>query len=218
MVERAEAQWWSIPQAIVWIVSRDVAAATDADRIRFLPEIERLPLPHSFSIGDEPPIGAHHAPDVLLSAIRRGTVEVVGRVCGKGEIVRVSLNGAIEPCLKHHDGGLCIVDDSGGFPIHYWSELAMRPDECMRRWPGAPRAARRQGSRRNAGAKPTKRHSLKVWIRSVFPGAIIPASMKNSVVLADFASATKVSVTEKTLQRALEEIRQEDAGQNRDRQ
>src|ERR1700730_8830643 len=106
MVERVEAQWWSIPQASVWIVSHDEAAATDAANIRFLSEIERLPLPHFFSIGDEPPIAGHRAPDVLLSAIRRGTVEVVGRVCGKGKSVRVSLNGAIEPCLKYHDGGL----------------------------------------------------------------------------------------------------------------
>jgi hypothetical protein len=140
-------QWWSIPQAIVWIVSHDVAAATDAVSIRFLSEIERLPLPHFFSIGDEPPIASRRAPDLLLSAIRRGTVEVVGRVCGKGKSVRVSLYGMIEPCLKHHDGGLCIVDDSGGWPIHYWSELAMRPNECMRQWPDGRPALPTRGNK-----------------------------------------------------------------------
>jgi hypothetical protein len=52
--------------------------------------------------------------------------------------VRVFLRGMIEPCLNYHDGGLCIVDNSGGSgpPPSYWSEVAIRPGECMRQWPG----------------------------------------------------------------------------------
>jgi hypothetical protein len=84
VVERVEARWWSIPQAIVWIVSHDVAATVAAADIRFPSEIERL-LPPFFSIGDEPPIPGRRAPDVLLTGIRRGLVEASVATVEKGK-------------------------------------------------------------------------------------------------------------------------------------
>jgi hypothetical protein len=131
-----EGDWWSAPQAIVWIVTRDETEVAAAAGIRFLPEIERLTL-RPYAGGDEPPIRSPRVAQArFISAIRHRTVEVSGCDSGQGRSVRVSLAGMIEPCLKHHDGGICVVDDVGGrWPIEYWSDLAIRSGECMRRWP-----------------------------------------------------------------------------------
>jgi hypothetical protein len=130
-------QWWSVPQAIVWIVTHDDSEVAAAVGIRFPSEIERLTL-RPFSGGDEPPIPSpRRAEGEFLSAIQRGTVEVRGRDCGEGKSVRVVLSHMAEPRLRYHDGGICIIDDFGARSHHYWSELAIRPGECMKRWPGA---------------------------------------------------------------------------------
>lgn len=148
MVERVEAQWWSVPQAIVWIVTRDVTQVADAADVRFLPEIWRLPLPRFFSIGDQPPIAAHRASDVFLSAIWQRTVEVFGCRCGEGNPERVFLGDMIGPILKDDAGGIRIVEDFGNrWPLQYWSDLATHPNECMRRWPDGRAAPPTRGNK-----------------------------------------------------------------------
>jgi hypothetical protein len=134
-VEAPQGRWWSIPKAIVWIVTRDETQVADAAGIRFLSEIKHLTL-RPFAEGGEPPISPGRAQDEFLSAVRRATVEIFGRECGEGKPVRVFLGGMMmEPELADKDGGICIVDGVGGWPIYYWSELSIRSGECMRRWP-----------------------------------------------------------------------------------
>jgi hypothetical protein len=156
-----EGDWWSAPQAIVWIVTRDETEVAAAAGIRFLPGIERLTLrlrPHAG--GDEPPIRSSRAAQAkFLSAIPRRTVEVLGCYSGEGRSMPVSPAGMIEPCLQDRDGGICIVDGVGGhWQIeHYWSDLAIRSGECMRRWPGAPiLAAKAKAPHARRAALPTR--------------------------------------------------------------
>jgi hypothetical protein len=71
-------RWWSIAQAIVWIVSRDELAADDAAGIRFESELPPLKLIPRAPPDGGPPIPLEEAPDELRRAVQRGDISVYG--------------------------------------------------------------------------------------------------------------------------------------------
>ena len=198
-------RWWSVPQAIVWIVTGDAVQVADATDVQFLPGIWRLSLPRFFSIGDEPPISTARAPDVLLSAIWRGTVEVFGRYGGEGNPRRVSLGNMIGVKWKDQDGGICIVEDFGSGPADFWSDLAMRPTECMRRWPAPADQVQRDDTPkhppRRRGRKPAQLNAAREYLQTKY-GQHVPESIKLEN-LRDELKDAKILVTLRTLGRAL---------------
>jgi hypothetical protein len=88
------------------------------------------------------------------------------------------------------------------------------PLQCLGRNPPPPKPEEWAATKRRAGAKPSKRETLKLWILGRFPGGRIPPSIKNATVLDDFHKDTGGSANEKTLRRAMIEIEQENSGQN----
>jgi hypothetical protein len=130
-------RWWSIPQAIVWIVSRSETDADSARHLSFLANLPPLRLIPS-SPDDEPPISLSIAPEQFLQAARAGQIAVFGWERGKGKPVRVPLGELGDPKLDTREDGIAIMDRS--WPAIYWSNLAIHADECMRRWP-APKLA-----------------------------------------------------------------------------
>jgi hypothetical protein len=205
-------QWWSVPQAIVWIVSGSASSVEDARPLVTIASLKQLAL-LPISTGEGPPRSLNDARAELMRAARAEEIGISGqREDGVRELVSVpmlkasnliDLNGLYEcmPCIIKAKEPL--QPDSG----RHWLRLWIRADECMRRWPGL--APRRDASRRDAGAKPTKREVAKDWIRKTFPGGIIPPTVKNETLVADLFGATGVRMTEKTLRRAVQDIRQD---------
>jgi hypothetical protein len=133
MVESIKAgPWWSVPQAIVWIVSRSAAAAGDAEGIKFLSGLSQLELIAKSPPDGDPPITLWYAPDALLQAAIRGELAITGLDCGTGKQGRVRMVDLKGPRWKPYAGGEAIVDNEGSA----WAELWVRADECMKRWPG----------------------------------------------------------------------------------
>jgi hypothetical protein len=136
-------KWWSVPQAIAWIVSLD---EWEVARVRGIDLFEQLPcLPTCQSTG-RPPISQTEAPLEFLKAWREGHLEILGT--GKGgqetiprppahrgagfiEIYKRGLSLRMESIASIE--GDRIVRDSP-----YWSRLWVRPEQCKARWPAPP--------------------------------------------------------------------------------
>jgi hypothetical protein len=216
-VEAPRGQWWSIPQAIVWIVGRDLALTTRAGsivEIDALENWEEMPARPATPPTGDPPISRIIAPGELVRAAVAGRIEIRGHHQGTGESQPIPVQSMRRPALRDDIYGPAIVDDFWGAAGAHdvWRGLWIDADQCTAQWPGG-----RESSRRDAGAKPTKRQTLKTWLLGTFPNGIIPPTTKNATALADFFEATGVNADEKTLRRASMEIKQENSGQNPDR-
>jgi hypothetical protein len=126
--------WWSIPQAIIWIVTRSESQVLRADGIRTVAGLRRLTGMRRASGRDEPPISLAAAPDELLQAWQARHIVLFGRKWGKEPsrlILRISDLG-----LRDHRGEVCLGDRTLYFATRpFWSNLSVRADDCKRCWP-----------------------------------------------------------------------------------
>jgi hypothetical protein len=194
--------WWSVPQAIVWIVSRsdEKVAITKKLHIRFLSQIPPLRL-NPVSFGADPPIPLTVADNRFMRAARTGHITVKGCAKGRGDHVPVPVGHLIGPLLLPGAGGLRIVEDGNSWPKHYWTDLYVRAGECMKHWPARPSLSTKRG----AGRKPDQRESMVKWLAVHYPNGTIPAGTKNAAILAEM-KADGINGSEPTLRRALQSL------------
>ena len=137
--------WWTIPQAIVWIVTRSESQLLRADGVRTLAGVERMKWIRPASGVNEPPVSLAAAPNELLHAWRVRRIRLVGRKWGK-EPSR-SIAARSDPCLRDYRGEVCLGNKTLYFDANpFWSNLSVRADDCKRCWP-APAAEKKPGFR-----------------------------------------------------------------------
>jgi len=126
--------WWSIPQAIIWIVTRSESQVLRADGVPTVAGLGRMTGVRRASSLDEPPVSLSAASDELLQAWQAGRIALFGRKWGKEPsrlIRRVSDLG-----LRDHRGEVCLGDRTLYFGTRpFWSNLSVRADDCKRCWP-----------------------------------------------------------------------------------
>jgi hypothetical protein len=211
----APGPWWSIPQTIVWIFSRnETEAAANHPTVASLQQL--LPGLIPFATEDKPPLSLNDACAELMRAAKAREIDISGERGGVRALVpmhELNAPALVENTLLPDGNGMyvCVPSiiekrqalqpDSGRFWVHLW----MRADDCMKRWP-----PRRDASRRNAGAKPTKRETAKAYLLQTYPPkGILPATLKIDSVLQDIKAATDVSMDAKTLRDARRELDQD---------
>jgi hypothetical protein len=79
------AKWWTVVQAITWIVWRRLLLVERAAGIRTIAALQRLQELRPVAVGDDPPISPAEAPAELVRAARDGRVAIHGRRGGSGK-------------------------------------------------------------------------------------------------------------------------------------
>ena len=126
--------WWSIPQAIVWIVTRSESQVLRADGVRTAAGLRRMTGMRRASGLEEPPVSLAAAPDELLQAWQARRIALFGRKWGK-EPSRLIV-GRSGFRLRDHRGEVCVGDRTLYFDKRpFWSSLSVRADHCKRCWP-----------------------------------------------------------------------------------
>lgn len=137
--------WWSIPQAIVWIVTRSDSQLLRAGGVRTIAGVRRMKGIRAASIPHEPPVSLAAAPNELLHAWRARRIELFGRQWGK-EPSR-SIAGRSDLRLRDYRGEVRLGDGTLYFDTHpFWSDLSVRADDCKQCWP-VPAAGKDPGGR-----------------------------------------------------------------------
>lgn len=127
-------RWWSIPQAIIWIVTRSESQLLRADGVRTLAGVERLKGIRPASSLDEPPLSLAAAPKELLHAWRARRIEVFGRKWGKRPSRSIPLRSDLR--LRDYSGEVCLGAETLYFDTQpFWSNLSAKADDCRRCWP-----------------------------------------------------------------------------------
>ena len=124
-------RWWSVVQAIAWIVERTPQAV---ERARSVRSIGRLSGLQPSSAGDDAPISLRSAPLALLRAAQAKSITIRGTQ-GQGKPVPVPVRQ--EYWLRDCGGVPSIGDEAmrrAGLGL-LWSDLWIRADECMSQWP-----------------------------------------------------------------------------------
>lgn len=127
--------WWSIPQAITWIVTRSESHVLRADGVRMVAGLGRMTGMRRASGPDEPPVSLAAAPDELLQARQARRIALFGCKWGK-EPSRLII-GPRGLGLRDYQGEVCLGDRTHYFDTRpFWSNLSVRADDCKRCWPG----------------------------------------------------------------------------------
>ena len=158
-------RWWSVPQALAWIVTRDESRVERASSLRSIASLQRASGLPPVSTGDGPPISLAAAPAELLRAARRRRVTVMGRL-GQDEATPVPIRQ--DTRLWDHGGRPCLGDETMRRAGGLWSELWIRADECKACWP--PPNGRREAlavpSLRSASLSPKPTSAaMEAWYR-----------------------------------------------------
>jgi hypothetical protein len=130
-------RWWSVVQAIAWIVERTPEAV---ERARSVRTIGRLSGLQPSSAGDDTPISLRSAPFALLQAAQAKSITIRGSQGQRPPMpVPVRQGYWLRDC-----GGVPSIGDEvmrrAGVGL-LWSDLWIRADECMSRWPAPVKAA-----------------------------------------------------------------------------
>ncbi len=158
MTDGSPSPWWSVPQALVWIVTRRESHVLRAASLRTTASLRRLTGIRSLSGSEEPPVTLAAAPDELAQAWRTRRIALYGREWGKGP--SRSIRGHRRLCLRDHRGDVCLGDRSLYFDTRrFWSSLSVRADECRSCWP-SPVNQTSPTSRRLAGARLPSDHEV----------------------------------------------------------
>lgn len=137
--------WWSVPQAIVWIVTRSESQLLRADGVRTLAGVGRMKGIRPAPSLDEPPQSLAAAPNELLRAWRARRITLVGRKWGS-EPSR-SMAARSDLLLRDYRGEVCLGNKTLYFDTNpFWSNLSVQADDCKRCWP-APAAEKKPGFR-----------------------------------------------------------------------
>jgi hypothetical protein len=126
--------WRSIPQAIIWIVTRSESRVLRADGVRSVAGLGRTTGIRRASGLDEPPASLSAAPDELLQAWQARRIALFGRKWGK-QPSRLIL-GPSGLRLRDYRGEVCLGDSTLYVDTRpFWSNLSVRADDCKRCWP-----------------------------------------------------------------------------------
>lgn len=126
--------WWSVPQAIVWIVTRNESQLLRADGVRTLAGVKRMKGIRPASGVNEPPVSLAAAPNELLYAWRTQLITLVGRKWGKEPSRSIATRSDLR--LRDDRGEVCLGNKTLYFNTNpFWSNLSVRADDCKRYWP-----------------------------------------------------------------------------------
>jgi hypothetical protein len=151
--------WWSVPQALIWIVTRSESQVLRAANLRTTASILRLTGIKSLSVPEEPPVALAAAPDQLVQAWQARRIALYGREHGKGP--SRSIRGRAGHCLRDHLGDVCLGERTLYFDTRrFWSNLAVRVDDCRRCWPSPLNQTSRTSRRLTAAGHPSDRQVL----------------------------------------------------------
>jgi len=128
------APWWTIPQALIWIVTRSESQVLRATGARSLANIAYVTGLRPVSDPRKPPVSAAAAPDELQQAWTAGRITIFGREWGRGPSRSVSNCSVLR--IQDHRAGVCIGNSSlYRGTSRFWSNLCVRADDCKRCWP-----------------------------------------------------------------------------------
>src|SRR5882724_11203376 len=82
--DKSSQPWWSIPQAVVWIVTRSDAQVLRAGKAHILADVARMAGLRPKSSPKEPPVSATAARDELQRAWQSRRIAISGRERGTG--------------------------------------------------------------------------------------------------------------------------------------
>lgn len=143
--------WWSIPQAIVWIVTRSDAHLLRADGVRTMAGVSRMKGIRAAALLDGPPVSLASAANELLHAWRAGRIALFGCKWGKGLPRSIAARSDLR--LRDYCGEMCLGEGTLYFDTHpFWSSLSVRTDDCTRCWP-IPPTIKEPGSRPRPAAR-----------------------------------------------------------------
>lgn len=137
--------WWSIAQAIIWIVTRSETQLMRADGVRTIAGVGRMKGIRAASSLDEPSVSLAAAPEELLYAWRARRIALLGRKWGKEPPRSITRRSNLN--LRDYRGEVCLGDRTLYFDTRpFWSNLSVRADDCKQCWP-EPVASARQATR-----------------------------------------------------------------------
>jgi hypothetical protein len=173
MVESVKAgPWWSVPQAIVWIVTGSESSVENARPLITIASLRQLAIV-PIATGEGPPRTLNDAQAELMGAARAEKIGISGQTPnGLREIIPASalkvsalidLNGLKEclPCVMEPRQPL--QPETGRHWLHLW----VRADECMKRWPGdiVPKDGEGQSAERTSLADRITDDQKREWMR-----------------------------------------------------
>lgn len=180
--------WWSVPQAIVWIVTRSESQLLRADGVRTLAGVKRMKGIKPASGVNEPPVSLAAAPNELLHAWRARRIRLVGRKWGKESSRSIAARSDLR--LRDYRGEVCLGNKTLYFDANpFWSNLSVRADDCKRCWP-VPAAEKRPGFRADTvancpsdsdvlGFMEEKRHALRAERKRAGRDVLLRAAMNH---------------------------------------
>ena len=151
--------WWSVPQALIWIVTRSESQVLRAASLRTIASVLRLTGIRSRSGPEEPPVTLAATPDELAQAWQGRRIDLYGREWAKGpsRLIR----GRSGLCLRDHRGEVCLGDRTLYFDSRrFWSSLSVRADDCRRCWPSPANQTPRTSRRLTVASHPSDREVL----------------------------------------------------------
>jgi hypothetical protein len=123
------APWWTIPQALIWIVTRSESQVLRATGARSLANIAYVTGLRPVSDPRKPPVSAAAAPDELQQAWTAGRITIFGREWGRGPSRSVSNCSDLR--IQDHRAEVCIGNSSlYRGTSRFWSGLCVRVDDC----------------------------------------------------------------------------------------
>jgi hypothetical protein len=154
MEDDSPSPWWSVPQALVWIVTRSESQVLRAASLRSVASLSRMKGIKLLSGPEQPPVTLAAAPDELLRAWQARSIALYGRERGKGTSRSIPRRG--DRCLRDHRGEVRLGDKTLYFDTRpSWSNLAVRADDCRRCWPLPADQTTRTGQRLIAARRPS---------------------------------------------------------------
>jgi hypothetical protein len=139
-------QWWSVVQAVTWIVGRSLLLVERASSMDTFAALRRLQELKPVSVGNDPPISLAAAPAELMRAAKDGRVGISGRLGRSGRLESVAMHGHLQtPWLADHGNEVRLGNEQMARAGHYWTDLWVRSDECVNRWPRLSQTIGRAG-------------------------------------------------------------------------
>lgn len=188
-------QWWSIPQAIVWVVTRDESATAEAAAERpYLASLLRPPRLRPVAVGNLPPFTIEQARNDVVRHACSGRLHIRGRERGQSSPGLVPCPQLASPKLSDRDGSVTIEDLIGH---DFWSDLWVQASDCRSLWEALKPVPR-------GGGRPD--HAFRAaqeWLKRKYPNGL-PQAVKRTALVAE-AEEDGVKFSAKVLRRALSE-------------
>src|SRR4029453_15695306 len=119
------AAWWTIPQALIWIVTRSESQVLRATGARSLANLAYVTGLRPVSDPRKPPVPVAPAPDEIPEALAAGRITIFGREWGRGPSRSVSNCSDLR--IQDHRAEVCIGDSSlYRGTSRFWSTLCVR--------------------------------------------------------------------------------------------